>query len=109
MTTTIKTLNVSEGSFDQVNTFTISKFKYNSRCSLEKDYKTEGDGIYWVLKHGACLQAQYSDADLAEKARLQSPEAILEDGEIVLIDGNQYKLRWIGDYSDCAIFDPVTA
>jgi hypothetical protein len=105
----MKTLKVSTQTLDQVNSFTISNFKYENKCSLHKDYQKDGDGIYWVLQHGACLQAHYSEADMAEKARLQLLEYIIADGEIVLIEGEQYKFKFLGNYSDCGIFDKVVA
>lgn len=100
----MKTLRVSTETLDQVNSFTLSNFKYGSKCTLHFD-----DGVYWVLKHGACLQAHYSEADILEKARLQTPEYIIDDGEIVLIEGKQYKFKFKGNYSDCGIFDEVVA
>jgi hypothetical protein len=30
-------------------------------------------------------------------------------GDIVIIDGKQYAVRVIGDYSNCAVFDPLAA
>ena len=104
----MKTIKLSEGNFDQMNTFTISNLRGRGKCSLHQDYEKDGDGIYWVMQHGACLQAHYSDADKAENARLSQPESAISDGEIVLIDGKQFKLRFLGNFSDCALFDPIT-
>ena len=103
----MKTLTVSTGSFDQVNTFTFDKFKYHNKCSLQKDFYKDGDGIYWAMQHGAMLKSHYTEADSAESARLQSGDYTIADGEIVLIDGKQYKTVFKGDYSDCAMFEPV--
>jgi hypothetical protein len=75
-------------------------------ASLHQDYEKEGDGIYWAMQRGACLKSVYTDADRAETARL-SREPVLLNGEIVLIDGKQYKTRILGNYSNCAIFDAV--
>jgi hypothetical protein len=104
---TMKTLTLSTGSFDQVNTFTFEKFKYHNRCSLQKDFYKDGDGIYWAMQHGGMLKAQYSDEDRAESARLQTGDWTLSNDEIVLIDGKQYKTVFKGNYSDCAMFEPV--
>ena len=102
----MKTLNLSTGSFDQDNTFSISKLKY-SRCKLFKDYQKEGDGIYWVMLCSAMLKAEYTDKDREEAERLNDPASIIDDGEIVLVDGKQFKVRVLGRYSDCAVLDPV--
>ena len=100
-------LKLSTGSFDQENTFGVfSKRGLPMTASLHQDYEKEGDGIYWAMQHGACIKSSYSDADRAETARL-SREPVLLNGEIVLIEGKEYKTRILGNYSDCAIFDAV--
>lgn len=103
----MKTLTLLQHTFDQENTFTFAKFKYGNRCSLQRDYQKEGDGVYWAMQHGTCLKAHYTEADDAERVRLQSPDWIIADGEVVLIDGKQYRTVFKGNYSDCAIFVPV--
>lgn len=102
----MKTLTVSTGSFDQVNTFSIAQVPY-STCSLHRDYQVAGDGILWVMQHAGCLKAVYSDADKAESARLQTPAGIVNDGEIVKVEGKKYKVRVLGKFSNCALLDPV--
>jgi hypothetical protein len=103
---TMKTLTLSTGSFDQDNTFHITKLKY-SRCKLFKDYQKEGDGIYWVMLCSAMLKAEYTDKDREESARLSEPASAVDDGEVVLVDGKQFRVRVLGQYSDCAVLDPV--
>ena len=103
----LRTLKLSTGSFDQENTFPVfSKRGFPMIASLHQDYEKEGDGIYWAMKHGACLKSSYTDADRAETARL-SREPVLLNGEIVLIDGKQYQTRILGNYSNCAVFDAI--
>ena len=102
---TMKTLTISTGSFDQDNTFTVKPLRY-SKCKLFKDYKKEGDGIYWVMQCSAMLKAEYTAKDNEERDRLNSMEPLDKD-EVVLIDGNQYKFHYLGNYSDCGYFEPV--
>lgn len=102
----MKTINISTGSFDQDNTFSIEPLKY-SKCKLYQGYKTEDDGIYWVMQCSAMLKAHYTDKDKEESARLSNPDNAIKNGEIVLIDGKQYKFRFTGDFSDCGFFDSV--
>jgi hypothetical protein len=103
----MRTLTLSTGSFDQINTFAVfSKRGIPMTASLHRDYEKEGDGIYWAMQKSACLKSSYTDDDRAEKSRLQS-ELAIQNGEVVLIDGKQYKTRVLGDYSDCAIFDAI--
>ena len=101
----MRTLVLHTDNFDQDNTFRVSPLKY-SRCSLYKDYQKEGDGIYWVMQHCAVLKSSYTDKDREESARLMADEGI-KNGEVVLIDGNQYRYEHKGDYCDCGIFHAV--
>lgn len=104
----MRTLNLSTGSFDQVNTFNVEirADRPAKTASLHRDYVKQGDGVYWALSSGAMLKDKYTPADVAERDRLNS-EAPLKHGEIVLIDGEQYKTRVLGMFSDCAIFDKI--
>lgn len=104
------TLNISTDTFDQDNTFAIEVpgFKKTIRitASLHKDYQKQGDGIFWAMKKSACLKAQYTAKDDEERTRLNNMEP-LQANEIVVIDGKEYKVRVLGNFSDCAIFDPA--
>jgi hypothetical protein len=53
------------------------------------------------------LKAEYTDKDREESARLSEPASKVDDGEIVLVDGKQFKVRVLGSFSDCAVLDPV--
>ena len=102
----MRELKLSTDTFDQENTFAVSHIKY-AKCSLHRDYKVDGDGIYWVMQSAAVLKSHYSDQDKAESARLLADKGI-SNGDVVMIDGNQYKFKYLGNYSDCGYFEPVT-
>lgn len=102
----MRTLNLSTDTFDQVNTFLIQGPRRTIRACLHRDYQTQGDGVYWAMQKSGMLKDSYTEADRAETSRLSS-EHVIQNGEIVLIDGEQYKIRVLGDYSDCAIFDKI--
>lgn len=103
-------LKFSTDTFDQDNTFTIEvqgfKRMTNIRASLHLDYHKRGDGIIWAMKSSAVLKAEYTDKDYEESARLRSMTPI-RHGDIVEIEGKQYKTRVLGNFSNCAIFDPI--
>ena len=106
----MQTLNLSTDTFDQDNTFTI-EFKGFSRMKtiracLHKGYQKDEDGILWAMQKSACLKAEYTAKDVEERNRLNSMEP-LRNGDLVMIEGKEYTIRVKGDYSDCAIFDPV--
>lgn len=102
----MKTLNLSTGSFDQVNTFNVNTGRRVVTASLQRDYEKKGDGIYWAMNAGSCMKSAYTEADRAERDRLAKSEP-LTHGDTVLIDGEHYTVRVLGAYSDCAIFDKV--
>jgi hypothetical protein len=106
----MKTLNLSKGSFDQDNTFTIGIQGYSRMkrmtVSLHSGYHTKDDGIFWALQAGGCLKSEYTQKDHEETRRLGTMTPV-KHGDLVLIDGIEYKVRVLGDFSDCAIFEPV--
>jgi hypothetical protein len=108
----MQAINLSNDTFDQDNTFSIEVpgFKKTVRVTacLHKGYQKDADGIFWAMKKSACLKAEYTQKDDEERARLNAMEPV-RAGDIVLIEGQQYKVRVLGNYSDCAIFDPVSA
>jgi hypothetical protein len=105
----MKTLTISQDSFDTAARFTINLSRKNglySEASLHKDYNKKGDGIFWALQKSACLKSHYSAEDIAHGDRLRNMTP-LAHGDLVLIEGEQYKVRVLGNFSDCAIFDKV--
>lgn len=104
----MKTLTVSTSTLDKENIFRISlqAGKCPKTVRLQSGYDKHDDGIMWALNSGAVLRGHYTDADLANLDRLNAMQPV-EHGEIILIAGKQYKTRVLGDFSDCAIFDPI--
>ena len=104
----MKTLSITTETmqYDKVFSMDIGAKHGYIDVSLYQGYKTEDDGIFWGLKRSACLSANHSQKDIDYRDRLNNMDAI-KNGEIVLIDGKQYKTRVLGNFSDCAIFDPV--
>ena len=108
----MKTLKVSTGSFDHVNTFNVNvrnpvlREAYPRKCSLHRDYKKKGDGILWIMQHPGCIASSYSQSEIDEMSRLRNSDPIVAD-EIVKVGRKKFKVRMLGDYSSCAILDPV--
>ena len=101
----MKTLKVAVDNFDQVNTFQVASIKY-SRVSLHCGMNKQDDGIYWGMLHSSVIKDVYTETDRAEQTRLAS-EAPLENGEVVIIEGEQYKVRVLGRFIDCCVFDKI--
>tara|TARA_Y100000015_G_scaffold37630_1_gene39726 strand:+ start:936 stop:1298 length:363 start_codon:yes stop_codon:yes gene_type:complete len=120
----MKTLTLYTGYGDQINTFGVRVKAPNvktarnadgemitfdlsvKKVSLYQGYDTKDDGIFWGLASGATLKSSYSQADKDEQKRLRE-DAPVEDGDIVLIEGNQYRAKVLGDYSNCVVFEAV--
>lgn len=106
----MQTLTLALDSFDQDNTFTIEVVKprrtLTIRAILCRDYQKQGDGILWAMQKSACLKSHYTPKDEEERARLNAMRP-LQHGDTVTIEGKPYKARILGDFSNCAIFDPV--
>ena len=105
-------LKLSTGSFDQDNSFAV-EYAVRGRtgrktCSLQRDYKERGDGIFWGLSSGVILKDSYTAADVAERERLDS-SAPVRDGDVVTIEGKQYRAKVNGPYSDAVDFTEVAA
>lgn len=108
----MKTLTLCPNNFDTETTFSVRIPRHpfaGFRCALYRDYQKIGDGIFWIMQCGGTLQASYSPAEIAERNRLNS-EPPAEHGETVRILGESdlFRVRVLGDFSDCAILDRIS-
>ena len=106
----MRIMQLLTNSFDRLNTFNvmIPGFSRSTprRCSLPRDYKEIGDGVLWIMQHAGVIASSYSPYEIAERDRLNSEPPVV-DGEVVEFEGKEYRVRVVGDYSDCAFLDPV--
>ena len=108
----MRELKLSTGSFDRENTFLVDVgLRYHGevlpvKASLYCGKETADDGIYWALQHAAVIAASYSTDEIAEKERLAASEPLVND-EVVLINGEEYTAKVVGNYSDCMVFEKV--
>jgi hypothetical protein len=100
----MRELKVSAHTWDYTNKFTVERVRGD--VSLERDYHKAGDGIYWGMQSGICIQATYTEEERAHRDRMNTMKP-LKNGETVIIDGERYKVRILGNYSDCMMFDKV--
>tara|TARA_R100000278_G_scaffold75869_1_gene59153 strand:+ start:43 stop:372 length:330 start_codon:yes stop_codon:yes gene_type:complete len=109
----MRTLVKRANSFDQENTFGIQYKNWRGDFDVKgvylmQGYEKDDDGIYWAMSKTPCVKSHYTAADIAETDRVYNNEPV-KDGELVLIAGEVYKTRVLGDYSNTAIFDKVEA
>jgi hypothetical protein len=100
----MKVLTLNTDSFDNFNVFKLAGVR--GKIALHKDYKVAGDGIYWGLQHSAILKSHYTEYD---DMCIKNFEAMTEitNGEIVMIENEEYITRINGNYSDACVFEKI--
>lgn len=103
----MQALNFPIDNFDQDNTFTFAYQGIRGQERTATGYLFDGgdEGIY-IMKKSACLKDQYSDKDREESARLLAMTP-LRTGDIVELNGQQYRVSILGNYSDAGRLKPV--
>lgn len=93
-------LNYRRDNFDQDNTFA---FAYNGRrgevVTTGYLFNATDEGRIYVMQRAACLKSHYTEADHAETARLNAMTPV-RDGDTVEVEGKQYRVKILGNYSD---------
>jgi hypothetical protein len=94
------TLSIVTDSFDSARNFTFEYTGSMGRKVSASGYLFEDkDGQIFLMKNSASLKSHYSDADRAERERLNSMEPV-RDGDTVVVDGKQYQVKILGNFSD---------
>jgi len=101
----MRELRKAKDSFDYESQFRVDGV--SGDVSLEQDYNKTGDGILWGLCSGVYIKAIYSEEDVAHRNRMNAYKPI-QQGEKVIIEGQIYTARILGNFSDCVIFDKYT-
>ena len=103
----MQALNFPIDNFDQDNTFTFAYqgIRGQERTATGYLFDAGDEGIY-IMKRSACLKDAYSDSDRAESARLLAMTP-LRTGDIVEVNGKQYRVSILGNYSDAGRLQPV--
>ena len=94
-------LNFTRDNFDQENTFA---FAYVGARGIELVctgylFRSAENGQIFIMKQSACIKDTYTDADRAERRRLDA-QIPLRTNDVVTVDGNNYRVRILGNYSD---------
>jgi len=95
------TLNFTRDSFDQDNTFTFAYqgIRGQERTATGYLFDSKDEGVIYIMKQSACLKGEYTAKDNEERARLNAMTPV-RDGDVVEVEGQQYKVRILGNYSD---------
>jgi hypothetical protein len=94
------TLTPTTDSFDQDNTFVFSYTNRIGCTSRAKGYLADfGDEGIYIMKTSLCLKDSYTEKDMEEAARLHAMKPV-RNGDVVLYNGQEYKVSILGNYSD---------
>ena len=94
------TLSIVTDSFDSARNFTFEYTGSMGRKVSASGYLFEDkDGQIFLMKKSASLKSHYSDEDRAERSRLDGMEPV-RDGDTVAVDGKQYQVKILGNFSD---------
>lgn len=77
--------------------------KFKDGC---KKYPHPDDNVVFGMQRAGVIKANYTEQDCLDIERFAKIEPI-KNGEIVEINGAQYRTRILGNYSDAARFDLV--
>lgn len=104
----MQVLNFPRDNFDKDNTFTFAYkgFRGNECTATGYLFNSVDESVVYLMKQSACLKDVYSDADRAESARLREMTPV-RTGDMVTVDGKQYRVRILGNYSDAGRLDPI--
>ena len=94
-------LNFTRDNFDQDNTFTFAYrgVRGQERTATGYLFNSKDEGVIYIMKQSDCLKGAYTAKDVGESARLNAMTPV-RDGDVVEVEGQQYKVRILGNYSD---------
>lgn len=105
----MKTLRfTTNGIFDDAAKFA---FEYERRGSpvratgYLRDYRDSGEGVV-LMQEPTFLADSYSEAEIAMRKRVASEEPV-RDGDIVEVEGERFRVRILGNYSDAGRLIPA--
>lgn len=101
-------LNFPRDNFDQDNTFA---FAYYNHRNMERGgtaylFASPKEGRIYIMQKSACLKDWYTDKDREESARLRE-QVPVRHGDIVELQGAQYRVHINGNYSDAGYLIPM--
>jgi hypothetical protein len=100
-------------------TYPANTFDRDACFAFEYDYKGKPqraagylfndtqEGVIYILQKGSCLKAHYTEEDRVYTNRIYFGEEVLRSGDAVTVDGKQYEVKILGNYSDAGRLIPV--
>lgn len=97
----MENLTFPRDTFDQDVTFKVEYKGHKGRPHFITAYlfNDEEGGKIYIMQKSACLKSHYTDKDREEQDRLRKQTAV-KDGDTVTVNGETYKVKILGNYSD---------
>ena len=88
--------------FDKPAHFAFEYLDFRKRPTRGEGYlfRDDEDGQVYLMKASACLKDHYTAADRAHTDRIYVTETPVRDGDVVEVEGQRYRVRILGNYSD---------
>lgn len=109
-----KTLSFPVDNSDQKNTFAFEFIGWSGKTRTRTGYLLTGyllnakrEGTIYIMQRSACMKDVYTQADYEEGDRLAAMEPV-RDGDVVCVDGEQYMVKILGNFSDAGRLVPIT-
>ena len=104
-----KTLSFPVDNFDKKNTFMFEFAGWSGQTRTSVGYllNAKREGVIYIMQRSACLKDVYTPADYEEGDRLAAMEPV-RDGDTVCVDGEQYLVKILGNFSDAGRLIPIT-
>lgn len=102
-------LTIPADNFDRGARFAFEYLNYKKEPTRGEGYLfyAKDEGQFYILKIGGCLQSSYTDAERAHIDRIYRGEQVVRNGDSVTVDGKQYTVKILGNYSDAGRLIPA--
>ena len=102
-------LNFPKQVNDQDTTF---RFAFNNHRGVEQSrtgylFDDTQENVIYILQTGVMIQDVYSEKDVEERNRLNAQVPVRHD-DVVEVEGKQYTVKILGNYSDAGRLVPIT-
>jgi hypothetical protein len=103
------TLNIPTDNFDRAAGFAFEYMDYKKQPQRAEGYlfySAQEDTMY-LMKRAVSIQSSYTDAERAHTHRIYCGDAVVRNGDSVMVDGKAYTVKILGNYSDAGRLIPA--
>lgn len=103
------TLHIPADNFDRAAGFAFEYMDYKKQPQRAEGYLfySEQDCTMYLMKRTVCIQSSYTDAERAHTDRIYRGDAVVRNGDSVMVDGKPFTVKILGNYSDAGRLIPA--